>query len=583
MNVRFSRRSFFRRGLAASALAFFRGPASQAQPTEKPVNLKMKYSRLASPFTHFKSFYEVVIIGSGYGGSIMAARLSRHYEVAILERGKEWSPGDFPESLSEVKQEMRCETQALGLFSYHPHREIDVLCGSGLGGTSLINAGVVIKPDPELFIQSAWPREIQRDSRQGMLEKYFARVNSMLAVQTYDPQKFRCKKAENLKRSSRALGEKFYWAQLAVNIHSPRRNQAGDIQPACHRCGNCSTGCNTGAKNTLNMNYLPLAKRNGAQIFPQMEVSYLELLPNQNYLIHGIYHSTKAGAKNFAVEARNVIVSAGTMGSTEILLRSRKFTNLPLSQVLGKRFSGNGDFLGLGYNGSVATDIIGNPSANIIRPDMSSGTTIYGITDYRSKKNIHDRFLIEEGNIPGALVDLSRRLGPLLKFQRSRVKLFRAWLDFINSRHIEKGALNHSMVYFGMGHDQACGEIHLNNKNRGIVSWPRVNEDPIYGKILAKIQEHSSFNNSTYVKNPRSTLLMGNNLITVHPLGGCSMGDSVHTGVVNHLGQVYRPDGSLHEGLFVMDGSILPTAIGVNPLLTISALAERAAEQVSLR
>ncbi|MDG0816511.1 GMC family oxidoreductase N-terminal domain-containing protein [Bdellovibrio svalbardensis] len=582
MKSHFSRRSFLKSSFGVGILGLLRSQRSQAEPKTRRVDLQMDYSPLANSFVELKSSYEVLIIGSGYGGAVMGARLSRNREVAILERGREWTPGEYPETLQEMKEHIYCESHPLGLFAYHTHREIDVLSGSGLGGTSLINAGVVIPPDRDLFQKTGWPEEISREASRGDFEKYYQKVGKMLNAQAYNPRTMNIAKAENLRQSAEALKSRFSWAKIAVNLHGPHVNPAGDKQPRCHMCGNCVTGCNTGAKNTLNMNYLPLAKRNGAKIFTQMAVSHVERLSNGNYLVRGTYIS-ESGKKEFRIEARNVIVSAGTMGSTQILLRSQKLGNLKFSSQLGKHFSGNGDLLGVGFNGVTPTNMVGNSSAKIYRPEMLAGPTILGIADYRASKNIFERFLIEEGDIPGALVNLLRRLTSLIPFQKTPTKIYRAWLDFIDSKDIEKGALNYSMIYFGMGHDKANGKIVLDSQNRAVVSWPGVMADPIFSRVTQKIKQHVAWNGSTYVKNPRSTLLMGDNLITVHPLGGCAMGSSVDSGVVNHLGQVYGIGGALQEGLFVMDGSVIPTAIGVNPLLTISTLAERSAERISLR
>lgn len=582
MKSNFSRRSFLKSSLAAGALGFFRGEKAEAEPRTQDVNLTMNYTRLAESADELENFYEVLIIGSGYGGSVMAARLSRHHQVALLERGREWVPGEFPETFQQMKSNLYCESHPLGLYSYHTHRDIDVMCGSGLGGTSLINAGVVIAPDRELFQKKGWPEEIKESAQKGHFESYYRRVENMLNAQSYDPGRMRIHKANNLKNSSDQLGDPFRWANIAVNIHGSHRTPLGDRQPKCHMCGNCSTGCNTGAKNTLNMNYLPLAKKNGARIFTQMQVSHIERNRQGNYLIRGTRVSGR-DKQPFCIEARNVIVSAGTMGSNQILLRSQKWGHLQLSPLLGRHFSGNGDLLGLGFNGRLSTDMLGNSTARIYRPDMLSGATIYGIAEYRQRKNVFERYLIEEGNIPGALVQIARRLTTFVKAQTSPSKIYRAWIDFINSKDVEKGSLNHSMVYFGMGHDRAEGRLQLDHANRAVVHWPGVQQDPIFKRIIAKIKQHVAVNDATYVKNPRSTILGGNNLITVHPLGGCGMGDSVQNGVVNHLGQVFHRDGSLYPGLFVMDGSVIPTAVGVNPLLTISALAERAAENMELR
>lgn len=581
MSAPSSRRQFLKRAFAFTTLGLVAPVRSKASPRYKRVHLRMNYQPLSLPVSELKASYPVVIVGSGYGGSVLAARLSRRTDVAVLERGREWTPGEFPETFRELKEQLRCPDNPLGLFSYHSHRDIDVLSGNGLGGTSLINAGVVIAPDRDLFEKKGWPEEIRKAARRGDFEVYFERVRKALGAESYNPET-PAAKAEHLRQSTRRLKDPFSWATIAVNIRRGRKTPLGDEQPRCHMCGNCSTGCNTGAKNTLNMNYLPMARRNGAQIFTQISVSHIEKRDNGDYRVHAFYQSPTE-RRRLTIDAKNVILAAGTMGSSQILMRSQKISGLRFSPQLGRHFSGNGDLLGLGFNGASATNMPGNISADYIRPDMPSGATIYGIADYRKHRNIFERFIIEEGNIPGALVTFARKLAALVKVERTPSKIRRSWLDAINSPDLEKGALNHSMVYFGMGHDEAKGRIFLNAAGEAEVAWPGALRDPLFAPMIAKIKEHVQVTGASYVANPRSHLLMGHNLITVHPLGGCAMGDDFHSGVVNHLGEVFHPKGGVYPGLVVMDGSVVPTAIGVNPLLTISSLAERASEGLRLR
>jgi choline dehydrogenase-like flavoprotein len=137
---------------------------------------------LANPIGDLKDSYGVVVIGSGYGGAILAARLAQGRSLCILERGREWIPGTFPDELDEVVRQVRSELNPLGLYDYRVHDEVDVLIGCGLGGTSLINANVVIQPDNDLFDHPRWPDEIRQDRDNGNLNQYFPRVRAMLGL-----------------------------------------------------------------------------------------------------------------------------------------------------------------------------------------------------------------------------------------------------------------------------------------------------------------------------------------------------------------------------------------------------------------
>ncbi|WP_413292781.1 GMC family oxidoreductase N-terminal domain-containing protein [Bdellovibrio sp. HCB185ZH] len=574
-----SRRSFLKSGFVAGLVGAF-ARTSLAEPQVKFVPLKIKYTPLANPLSDLRERYDVVVIGSGYGGSVAAARLAGRCRVAVLERGPERPPGSFTESFEAVRRDVRCKKNPFGLFEIHANHEMDVLNGNGLGGTSLINAGAMVRPDRDTFRFPEWPRAIVDEIQGGEFEKYFSRVKSMLQGHAFNPATMSSAKVRAHEYASREMGVDVKYPPIAVNLYGEQSQQRGVTQPKCIECGNCCSGCNTGAKNTLNMNYLPLAKNQGAEIYTQMEVLWIEKT-SDGYRLHCLYISNGGDRLRKTISASQVIVSAGTMGSSKLLLNSRN-QGLSLSDKLGRRFSGNGDVLGLSFNTSFRTNAIGFSSASRIRVDMKPGAVIYSLADYRNKPNLFDRFIIEEGTFPGAFTMPLRLAMGIAKFRISAARYLRVGRDITLSKDIEKGALNYSMVYLGMGHDRADGKLQLDRKGRIRVRWPEVKYDPIYPTIDRAMKAQSRALGGNFVMNPRTLLINGKNLVTVHPLGGCVMADSVENGVVNHLGQVYRADGKLHEGLYVLDGSIVPTALGVNPLLTISALAERAVERMQL-
>jgi hypothetical protein len=131
-----------------------------------------------------KPFYEVVIIGSGYGASVLAARISPHVKsLAILERGKEFLPGNFPRTGADLLKAFRSSMNPLGLIDMNDTETMDVVCANGLGGTSLLNAAISVRPESNVFAQSEWPVEIQRAAEDGSLDQYFQKAESVLQPQ----------------------------------------------------------------------------------------------------------------------------------------------------------------------------------------------------------------------------------------------------------------------------------------------------------------------------------------------------------------------------------------------------------------
>jgi cholesterol oxidase len=363
-------------------------------------------------------------------------------------------------------------------------------------------------------------------------------------------------------------------------------------QQLCTLCGDCITGCNIRAKNTLYMNYLPLAKHHGAQIFTQIEVDHLSKLPDGGYVVHYTYHPGHGQpSRQGILRASVVILAGGALGSTEILLRSRE-AGLKCSEALGHDFSGNGDFLGVAYNTDQQADILGFGNVQDERAQIRVGPTILSMADYRGKKSFPERFIIEDGAIPRGFIDFLRQAFPALNFIQGEDTDAGLADHLAESRRIGRdlvhydaqGVLNHTMIYLGIGHDSADGTLVLDQNRCVRLLWGNAPDQPVFHALSAEMRGHTAVLGGTYVVNPRWHRSLGHNPVTYHPLGGCCMGSDGAKGVVDHRGRVYDPSGGLHDihpGLFVADGSIIPTALGVNPLLTISALAERIAALIN--
>src|ERR1035438_6500053 len=258
---------------------------------------------LSTPWAQRKNQYDFVIIGSGYGGAIAAARLAAANlnpkpSVCILERGKERQPGEFPETLADVIGEARSSANPLGLFELLNHPDIAVIKGSGLGGTSLINANVAIEPDREVFEQFHWPAEIAFDE----LQPYYQRARDVLAPSVH-PRAMQLAKVQALNRRAQEMGTAVEALTIAVNFTIDGNNPHGVEERRC----------NVKPKTPLYMNSLPMARNSGATILTQAKVEWLEKLSAGGWRIHGQYVTGPDARQKFTLDAGEVGVSAGAL------------------------------------------------------------------------------------------------------------------------------------------------------------------------------------------------------------------------------------------------------------------------------
>ena len=546
--------------------------------------------KLSSPLSDIQPFYEVVVVGSGYGGSIAAARLARcGKRVCLLERGREISTGEFPKSISDAKSELQIHGAdhnlgpSDGLFDFSVNDDVNVLVGCGLGGTSLINASVALKPDPRVLGGPRWPNALSGDPQ--------LQLGYQRALQMFQPQPLPATatplKLAALEAAARKEHVSFRRPPINVSFRQST-NAAAVALEECTNCGDCCSGCNVGAKKTTNLTYLPDAVNHGASIFTETDVLYLQRIPNSRWRV--FYKLSGLGWDRFDspplhVDAEVVVLGAGSLGSTGILLRSEQH-GLELSHRLGKGFSGNADTLAFAYNNNVQINGVGIGQQQPPSPS-SPGPCITGAIDMRSEPNFRTSVLIEEGVIPSALAPVLPALfvsGGAI-FGRDTDRGFADWLrerwNEIKSLFggASAGSVNRTQTLLAMGHDDGSGELRLDNNGRVRVHWPTVARQTTFTIIERWLHAIAAATGGTYIKNPLSRTVLGKSLITVHPLGGCNIGHDRTNGVVDHTGRVFDGGGvekdSVHMGLYVCDGSVVPSPLGTNPLLTISALAER--------
>lgn len=587
---------------------------------DKPEWLSQGAELLVEQCARGAPLYDVVIVGSGYGGAVAAARLAgaqdaktgRPLTVCLLERGREHVPGTFPNSFSELPGEMRfsrfdeprARGAADGLFDVRIGKDVTVLVANGLGGGSLVNAGVAAMPEADVFA-ARWPSEI-RDQ--------FADHAAMRRAYDRASEKLGAKLADVEARGEYDRVEKHAAFVELVHAYQPRRAHITYDDCLCRRCGDCATGCNVGAKATLSSSYLRLAYQQKAEIYTGATVSHLGREGAQ-WTVHFALTSQPrplACAPLQTLRAGTVILAAGTLGSTEILLRSKELSGLSFSSLLGERFSTNGDMISALCGGRPVNSVAKESQPLKAR---QVGPTITGIATYGTSRA--DRVVIEELAIPGALrsvfgevVTTAAMLAALAERDDSDHPPF-SLQDPDAARFdapatpppeplaVDETAIDRCQVFAAMGDDGARGRLELVPGWKDLagpartfdgalrVHWPGAGREPIYlreDEVLSRLARRPGL----YLRNPLwqpipppvSQFFGGAKpsglLFSVHPLGGCPMGDDVAHGVVDHMGRVFDPGGGVHEGLLVLDGSIIPTALGINPLLTITVLAERA-------
>lgn len=513
--------------------------------------------------------YDVAIIGSGFGGAVAACRLSvAGKRVVVLERGRRWHPDDYPRKPGDAWfYNRRHPYRKNGWMELRPvDGDMIVVTGAGVGGGSLIYASVSIDARDEVF-DTGWPSEVTA----GVLKPYYERVGEMLRPKPV-PQGQEPVRLTLMKKAAAALDaeDRFMPLDLAVTF-SPNwhhgidgpdgdptrakyseqwRNPQRRWQGTCTHCGECDIGCKRQAKNTLDLNYLAVAEDCGAEIRPLCQVSHIAPAAGGAWEVHFRNASYRRRRKD-SVVAHRVVVAAGSLGSTEILLRSRdEFGTLPdLPAALGKGWSSNGDFVTPArYDGQTWAP--------------TNGPTISSAIDFLDGAG-SGRFFIEDGGIPN--------LANVLFDARRRAKAgsrFMAWLH----RRAEFGSI---MLWFGQAIDGSDGDFRLGR--RRIKFWERTlrldwNPRRSGTAIDAMARMHRELSKATGGRPlPRLMWSWFRGLVTPHPLGGCNMASSPAAGVVDHAGRVFG-----HPGLYVMDGSIIPRAIGRNPSKTIAAVAERA-------
>ena len=547
--------------------------------------------------------FDVLVVGSGFGGSVCAYRLAEGgRSVCVLERGKAYAPHGFPRSPIGFADNLWDPSAGLhGMFDVWSFKGIDALVSSGLGGGSLIYANVLIRKDPSWFVQEHpyRPGVTERWAVQYEdLESHYTEVEKLLDVQTLpEGMAFDLEKTKAMRDAADFIGSEVDWrlAPLGVRFRgADGRGQVGGplaeaLYPnlhgaggrrTCRLCGECDVGCNDGAKSTLDHTYLSAASKKGAVLSIRSEVRALRRIAagfEVDFVVHepaAAGHLTDTASLPVRrVRATEVVLAAGTLGSTHLALRNRRSLGLT-SPALGTRFCGNGDLLGFilganrpleGSRGPVITSFIRSPDA------VDTG-------------NPADRgSYLEDAGYPAFLEWLAEAsqvhelLPRAARFAWDRVRERITGRSSSNlsgavGRLLGRNRLTtHSMPMLGMGRDVPDGLLYL----RGAMldsTWTTATSADYFATLERRMEQVARAVCGRYERNPLGLL---RRVITVHPLGGLPMAEHPNEGVVDGLGRVYGV-----PGLYVADGSVMPGPVGPNPSLTIAAFADRLSQSM---
>ncbi|MEY9962369.1 cholesterol oxidase [Streptacidiphilus sp. MAP12-16] len=529
--------------------------------------------------------YDVVIVGSGFGGSVSALRLTeKGYRVAVLEAGRRFTPETLPRNSWDSRNYLWAP--ALGMYGiqrFHVLKDVMVLGGAGVGGGSLNYANTLYVP-PKAFFQDAQWKDITDWSEE--LAPFYDQAQRMLGVRTnptVTPSDVHLRAAAD----KLGYGETFHLAPVGVffgdgqdcggdgakvapgaEVEDPYFGGEGPRRRACTECGECMTGCRHGAKNTLTENYLYLAEKNGAQILPMTTVTAVRE-DGEGYAVdtRATDSRSKHPAKNGfrTLRARQVVISAGTYGTQKLLHAMRDEGHLPrISAKLGELTRTNSEAL----VGSMTTDRRYGG-----RSDFTKGVAITSSVHPDEHTHIEPVRYGKGSNAMGLMsvmqVTGGKRTPQLLRFFGIALRRPDLFVRAMNKRRWSE------RVIIGLVMQSLDNSIVVSRKTSGPGKGQLTSRqghgapNPKWIPAAEEAARAVAVEINGYAGSGVSDLL--GRTLTAHFLGGCVIADSPERGVIDPYQRLYG-----YPGISVADGSTVSANLGVNPSLTITAQAERA-------
>jgi cholesterol oxidase len=508
---------------------------------------------------------DVVVIGSGFGGSTAALRLTeKGYRVAVLEAGRRFDESTYPKTSWRLRSFLWApRLGCFGMQRISLLKDVMILSGAGVGGGSLIYANTLYEPKPPFYSDPQWGHITDwRDE----LAPYYDQAKRMLGVVPF-PHFTPSDEVMMAVAGEMGAGDTFgptpvgvFFGQPGVEVDDPYFGGAGPTRRGCIQCGECMTGCRHGAKNTLLKNYLYLAERAGATIHPMTTAVTVRPLADGRYSVDTVRTGAWARKRRRSFVAAHVVLAAGTMGTQKLLHRMGDEDVLGnLSKRLGELTRTNSEA------------ILG---ARTFRSDVDFTQGIAITSSFHPDEHTHiepvrygkgSNFM---GLLTTALADGGGRSRPL------------TWLGQV-ARHPGTFLHNLSMRRWS---EQTIIALVMQTRDNSITCYTKPGR--FAGRRLTSKQGHGEPNPTWLPVGHEAVRKVAGHIggfpgggwndvfnipMTAHFLGGAVIGDSPDTGVVDPYHRVFG-----HPGLHVVDGAAVSANLGVNPSLTITAQAERA-------
>lgn len=512
------------------------------------------------------SNFDVVVIGSGFGGSVSALRLrEKGYTVAVLEAGKRFDDKDFPKTSWRISKFLFAPKLGLfGIQRIHALPNVLILAGAGVGGGSLVYANTLYQPDDKYFKDKQWSEITDWKAE---LTPWYEQAKRMLGV-VENPYFSASDQAIKDAANEMGVGHTFQMAPLGVYFgegagavsKDPFFGGVGPDRTGCLQCGACMTGCRNNAKNTLPKNYLGLAERSGAQVYPMTTATQIELCEDGNWKISTRNTDKFLGTKTKTFYAKDVIVAAGTFNTQKLLHKMKSKGLLPnLSNHLGKLSRTNSEAL----TGAMM------PDTTI---DFSAGCAI--TSSFFPDENTHiEPVRYGKGSNLMGLLQTIMTDGASAKLRRKH------WLkQFISKPLLISKILNvrkwSERTVIALTMQNVDSSISVYGK-RSIFGWrltsnndatnPNATYIPAANEVVKRIANKNNGITGGHIGD------LINAPFTAHFVGGCVIGSDESKGVIDPYHRVWN-----YPSLHIVDGSTITANLGVNPSLTITAQAERA-------
>ncbi len=517
-----------------------------------------------------EKIYDYIIIGSGFGGSVSAMRLSeKGYSTLVLEKGKRFAPNDFPKTNWNIRKYLWLPlVKCFGIQKLTFFKDVFVISGVGVGGGSLVYANTHMIPDDAFFNNPSWARF---NDWKKILMPYYERAKFMLGTVPYPKHN---EEDNVLREVARDMGKESSYGNVNVGVYfgdttkevDPYFNGLGPKRKGCTECAGCMVGCRHNAKNTLDKNYLWFAEKFGTKIEAETLVTKIEF--NDNFYHIHTQSSTSWFRRNVKVyKSKGLVVSGGVLGTMQLLLKQKYEANtLPhLSDTLGFTVRTNSESL-CGVLSKDKKLNHGVAITSIFNPDEHTHIEVVKYPDHSDSMFRLATFATGPGT---PFVRTTKLIGNILSkpfiYLKSNLKLNIARNSIIL---LVMQTLDNSMKmvwkkgFFG-------GTIALNNSGQ--------NRVPAYIETGQQVMHRYAEKVNGIAMNAMTEIIF-NMSTTAHILGGCPMGETTKEGVINDKFQVHG-----YPNMYILDGSIIQGNLGVNPSLTITTLSEYAMEQIPVK